>query len=152
MTDNTRFENAKQLALALKKHSGEWGLMQQLALRMQYDPQQLRQDIHDLAAFFADKSDSIRTDSAVKSGLRSNTMTEDDWAKIESLTSDAFESCPFCGEKKASLQKDITQKRLNPAMNNDKYASPFFVECGVCSARGGFDLDPYEAIRKWNDR
>ncbi len=95
---------------------------------------------------------SVGNDSAVKSGLRSNTMTEDDWAKIKSLTSDAFDSCPFCGEKKASLQMDITHKRLNPAMNNDKYASPFFVECGVCSARGGFDLDPYEAIKKWNNR
>ena len=88
MDDKVRYMNAKRIALALKQHSDEWGVMQQLALRMQYDPQQLRQDIHDLAVLFAEKPDNFSTDSAVKSGLRSNTMTENDWAKLESLTYD----------------------------------------------------------------
>lgn len=55
MEESKRLQNAKRLAEALEQHSGEWGLMQQLALRMQYDPQQLRQDIHDLASCFQEK-------------------------------------------------------------------------------------------------
>ena len=56
MEESNRLQNAKRLAQALEQHSGEWGLMQQLALRMQYDPQQLRQDIHDLASCFQEKT------------------------------------------------------------------------------------------------
>ncbi len=55
MEESKRLQNAKRLAEALEQRSCEWGLMQQLALRMQYDPQQLRQDIHDLASCFQEK-------------------------------------------------------------------------------------------------
>ena len=64
MEGSQRLQNAKRLAEALEQHSGEWGLMQQLALRMQYDPQQLRQDIHDLASCFQEKS-SMNADSDI---------------------------------------------------------------------------------------
>lgn len=53
MDENTRYQNAKRLALALEEHSGEWGIVQQLALRLHYDnPNQIRQAIHDLAGCF----------------------------------------------------------------------------------------------------
>jgi hypothetical protein len=53
MDDNTRYQNAKRLALALEEHSEEWGIVQQLALRLHYDnPNQIRQAIHDLAGCF----------------------------------------------------------------------------------------------------
>ncbi len=53
MDENMRYLNAKRLALALEEHSGEWGIIQQLALRLHYDdPSQLRQAVHDLADCF----------------------------------------------------------------------------------------------------
>lgn len=55
MDENTRYQNAKRLALALEEHSGEWGIVQQLALRLHYDgTPQLRQAVHDLASCFSD--------------------------------------------------------------------------------------------------
>ena len=54
MNDSNRYENAKRLALALEKHSRDWGVMQQMAYRLHYDIPQLRQDIHDLASCFTD--------------------------------------------------------------------------------------------------
>lgn len=83
--------------------------------------------------------------------LRSNTMTREDWDKLNNLTSKDFEHCPFCGEQKGQLIMDITHKRLGVSK---KVANPFYVGCcnPECMARGGSDLDPYIAIEKWNKR
>lgn len=83
--------------------------------------------------------------------MRSNTMTQEDWDKLKSMTSNDFDHCPFCGEKKGQLVMDITPKRLGVSKDAP---SPFYVQCGNpdCMARGGFDLDPYKAIEKWNNR
>ena len=71
MDENTRYLNAKRLALALEEHSGEWGIIQQLTLRLHYDdPAQLRQAVHDLAGCF-------------------DVNANDDTEKLI--------NCPFCG-------------------------------------------------------
>ena len=86
--------------------------------------------------------------------MRSNTMTQEDWDKLNNMTSKDFGECPFCGKQKGQLMLDITQRKMLNKMKDKSFPDKFFVECGNpdCMARGGFDLDPYKAIEKWNRR
>ncbi|MBR6982775.1 MAG: Lar family restriction alleviation protein [Ruminococcus sp.] len=83
--------------------------------------------------------------------IRSYNLTPEEWDKLNNMTSKDFEHCPFCGEQKGQLMMDILHKRYGVSKNVPNH---FYVECGNpnCMARGGFDLDPYKAIEKWNNR
>ena len=69
MKDSDRYENAKRLAMTLEQHSGEWGLVQQMAYRLHYDIPQLRQAIHDLASCFTE-------DAVGKQGIQADQNEE----------------------------------------------------------------------------
>ncbi|MCR5480124.1 MAG: Lar family restriction alleviation protein [Ruminococcus sp.] len=84
--------------------------------------------------------------------MRSYDMTQEDWDKLEALKCDDFAVCPFCKQQKAYLFMDTTMRRLANAMNNENFPNRFYVECGNCFARSGYDLDPYIAIENWNNR
>lgn len=80
--------------------------------------------------------------------LRSDTMTEEEWAKLQALNWEDFKPCPFCGYQQADLMLDDTPKpRAVP-----KGPRFFYVECCHCCARAGMNLDPYKAIENWQNR
>ena len=83
--------------------------------------------------------------------IRSYNLTQEEWEKFESMTPKDFGQCPFCGKQSGELIMDITHKRLGV---RKEAPNPFYVQCNnpECMARGGFNLDPYKAIEKWNNR
>lgn len=55
-----RRNNAERLAGALLRYSEEWVLMQQLSLRLHYDREQLKEDIHSLYEFVGEHANEER--------------------------------------------------------------------------------------------